>query len=80
MIPPDVDLAARVAEVLDARVRPALAADGVGVEVLGVEAGTVRLRLTGAASGCPASAWLIVAGVEAELRRVAGVERLEVPP
>jgi Fe-S cluster biogenesis protein NfuA len=79
MIPPETDLVARVAEAL-ARVRPALAADGVGVELLGVEAGTVRVRLTGGASGCPASMWVILTGVEAELRRVAGVERLEVPP
>jgi Fe-S cluster biogenesis protein NfuA len=67
----------RVEEALDARARPALAMDGVGVEVLGVEGGTARVRLTGRASGCPASAWAVLAGIEAELRR-AGVERLEV--
>ena len=72
------ELTAQVAEVLEARVRPALAMDGVGVELLGVEGGTVRVRLTGAASGCPASTWAVLAGIESEVRRVRGVERLAV--
>jgi Fe-S cluster biogenesis protein NfuA len=72
------EMVRRVREVIEARVRPALAMDGVGVELLGVEAGTVRVRLTGGASSCPASTWAVVAGIESEVRRVAGVERLVV--
>ena len=38
------------------RLRPALAAHGGAVELVGVEDGLVRLRLAGSCDGCPSSA------------------------
>jgi Fe-S cluster biogenesis protein NfuA len=48
------DCAARVAAALD-RVRPQLKAHGGDVDLLGLEEGTVRLRLRGSCHGCPSS-------------------------
>ena len=42
----------KVEQVL-AEIRPHLEADGGGVELVDIEEGTVKLRLTGACSGCP---------------------------
>jgi Fe-S cluster biogenesis protein NfuA len=50
-----LDLEARVRQALEG-VRPALRAHGGNVEMLGVEGGTVRLRLLGSCDGCPSSA------------------------
>ena len=47
------DLTARVERVLDRTVRPWLARHGGDVEVLDVEGGTVRVRMTGGCAGCP---------------------------
>ncbi len=62
-------------------VLPALQMDGAGVEVLGVEAGVVRVRLSGTCSSCPATVRAVIMGIEDELRRrVPGVEYLEAVP
>ena len=49
------DLLAKINEVIDAQVRPALAGDGGGLEILGVEDNTVRVRYQGACGSCPSS-------------------------
>ncbi len=49
-------------------VRPYIHSHGGTVEVLGVERGVVRLRLSGACSGCTASAITLRDGVETALR------------
>jgi Fe-S cluster biogenesis protein NfuA len=47
------------------KIRPALERDGGGVELVDVEEdGTVRVRLTGACSGCPMSQMTLKQGVE----------------
>ena len=75
------DLHERVARVVNETVLPALQMDGTGVDVLGVEDGVVRVRLTGACSGCPGSVQVIVRGIEEELRRhIPEVEYLEAVP
>jgi Fe-S cluster biogenesis protein NfuA len=75
------ELRARVARVVAEEVLPALAMDGAGVEVVGVDAGVVQVRLSGTCGGCPASARAVIMGVEEELRRrVPGVEYLEAVP
>jgi Fe-S cluster biogenesis protein NfuA len=49
-------------------VRPYIAEHGGDVEVLGVESGVVRLRLTGACSGCTSASETLRHGVEQALR------------
>jgi Fe-S cluster biogenesis protein NfuA len=52
-----------------ARVRPALQADGGDVELVEVtEDGTVKLKLTGACSGCPMSTMTLKQGIERVLK------------
>lgn len=47
-----------------ARIRPALQADGGGVELVDVSDGIVSVRLTGACGGCPMAAMTLRSGVE----------------
>ena len=60
---------AKIRETLDKEIRPNLQADGGDVELVGVgEDGVVKLRLTGACSGCPFSAMTLAIGVEKRLK------------
>lgn len=75
----------RVAEVLD-QIRPALQADGGDVELVDVEDGVVKVKLTGACAGCPMSQMTLKMGIEAhlkklipEVKRVEGVD-MPMPP
>ncbi len=45
-------------------IRPQLQADGGNVELVDVSDGTVKVRLTGACSGCPMAAMTLKEGVE----------------
>jgi Fe-S cluster biogenesis protein NfuA len=51
------------------KVRPALMADGGNVELVDVEDGVVKVRLTGACSGCPMSQMTLKMGIERLLKR-----------
>src|SRR5262245_9328310 len=51
----DPVLLGRINELLDDRVRPALAGDGGGLEVLGLEGKTLMIRYQGACGSCPSS-------------------------
>lgn len=51
------------------KVRPALMADGGNVELIEVEDGVVKVRLTGACSGCPMSQMTLKLGIERHLRK-----------
>ena len=51
-----------------ARIRPALKADGGDVELLDVEGGVVRVRLTGACGGCPMATMTLRNGIERILK------------
>jgi Fe-S cluster biogenesis protein NfuA len=57
----------RVEAVL-AEVRPSLQADGGDVELVDVSDGVVKLRLTGACSGCPMSTMTLRDGIERILK------------
>jgi Fe-S cluster biogenesis protein NfuA len=75
------ELKKRVEEALRVEVAPALELDGMRIEVLEVTNGVARVRLGGACSGCPASIWTIINGIEQELRqRIPEVEYLEAVP
>ncbi len=59
---------ARILELLDEEIRPALAQDGGDVEYVGFVDGVVHLRMTGACGSCPSSVATLKNGIEALLR------------
>ncbi len=60
------------------KVRPALQADGGDVELVDVEDGVVKLRLTGACGGCPMASLTLKNGIEVALKdEIPSVERVE---
>jgi Fe-S cluster biogenesis protein NfuA len=65
-----VPLEARVRGALD-EVRPYLKTHGGGVELLGIDAGVVRLQLQGSCSGCPSSAVTLKHAVEEAIHKAA---------
>jgi Fe-S cluster biogenesis protein NfuA len=72
-----VPLAARVETALD-EVRPYLRSHGGGVELLGIDAGVVHLRLEGACNGCPSSSATLRSAVDDAIQRAApDVQRIE---
>ena len=50
------------------KIRPHLQADGGDVELVDVQDGVVRVRLTGACSGCPMSTMTLRQGIERVLK------------
>ena len=63
----ELDATTQVEEALD-EVRPYIHSHGGEVELLGVEQGVVRLRLSGACQGCAASAMTLQRGIEGALK------------
>ena len=51
-----------------ADIRPALQADGGDVELVDVDDGVVKVKLTGACAGCPMSAITLQMGIEQRLK------------
>lgn len=51
----DPEVLAKINHLLDDRVRPALAGDGGGLEVMGLEGKTLYIRYQGACGSCPSS-------------------------
>jgi len=64
----DAEVVARIKEVLDTRVRPAVAQDGGDITFEGFKDGIVYLRMQGACSGCPSATATLKQGVENLLR------------
>ncbi|MBS3819826.1 NifU family protein [bacterium] len=59
------------------KVRPALQADGGDVELVEVEDGVVKVKLTGACGGCPMSQMTLKMGIERHLKKeVPGVKEV----
>lgn len=58
----------RVEKALD-KIRPSLQRDGGNVELVEVEDGVVKVRLTGACGGCPMSQMTLKNGIEAVLKK-----------
>ena len=63
------ELLKQINEILDTRVRPALAGDGGGLEVLGLQGNTVKIRYQGACGSCPTSISGTLQAIEALLQR-----------
>ncbi len=51
------------------KIRPSLQRDGGNVELVEVEDGVVKVRLTGACGGCPMSQMTLKNGIEAVLKK-----------
>ncbi len=58
----------KVQAVMD-KIRPMLQADGGDVELVDVENGIVKVRLTGACKGCPMSQMTLKNGIERLLKK-----------
>lgn len=66
--PEDADIVAQIRELLDSRVRPAVAGDGGDIVYRGFHEGVVSLRMKGACSGCPSSTATLKHGIESLLK------------
>ena len=64
----DGDIVAQIKELLDTRVRPAVAQDGGDITFHGFERGVVYLHMQGACAGCPSSTLTLKMGIENLLR------------
>lgn len=51
------------------KIRPALMADGGNVELIDVDDGVVKVKLTGACGGCPMSQMTLKMGIERMLKQ-----------
>jgi Fe-S cluster biogenesis protein NfuA len=66
--PEDADIVAQIRELIDTRVRPAVANDGGDIVYRGFDAGKVYLQMQGACSGCPSSTATLKNGIEQLLK------------
>lgn len=65
---PDSEIVGQIKELLDTRVRPAVAQDGGDITFHGFERGVVYLHMKGACAGCPSSTLTLKMGIENLLR------------
>lgn len=65
---PDAAIVAQIKELLDTRVRPAVAQDGGDITFHGFDRGVVYLHMQGACAGCPSSTLTLKMGIENLLR------------
>jgi len=76
--PADAEIVAQIRELIETRVRPAVAQDGGDIVYRGFRDGRVYLALHGACSGCPSSTMTLKNGIESLLRHyVPEVEAVE---
>ncbi|MGB0658714.1 MAG: NifU family protein [Mangrovicoccus sp.] len=75
----DGEIVVQIKELLDTRVRPAVAQDGGDITFHGFERGVVYLHMQGACAGCPSSTLTLKMGIENLLRHYIP-EVLEVRP
>ena len=64
----DSEVVAQIKELLETRVRPAVAQDGGDIIFQGFDQGVVYLHMQGACSGCPSSTATLKHGIENMLR------------
>jgi Fe-S cluster biogenesis protein NfuA len=76
----DSEIVAEIKQLLDSRIRPAVAQDGGDIlfDAFDEETGVLSLRMRGACAGCPSSSATLKAGVEQMMRHyVPEVTRVE---
>jgi Fe-S cluster biogenesis protein NfuA len=66
--PADADVVAQIKELLETRIRPAVANDGGDIAYRGFRDGVVYLTMQGACSGCPSSTATLKQGIEGLLK------------
>ncbi|WP_420142684.1 NifU family protein [Sphingomonas sp.] len=66
--PGDADIVAQIKDLIETRVRPAVANDGGDIVYRGFDRGTVYLAMHGACSGCPSSTATLKQGIEQLLK------------
>lgn len=66
--PADADIVAQIKDLIETRVRPAVANDGGDIVYRGYRGGTVFLALHGACQGCPSSSMTLKNGIEGLLK------------
>jgi len=64
----DADIISQINELLETRVRPAVAQDGGDIVFHGFDAGVVYLSMRGSCAGCPSSTATLKMGIENMLR------------
>jgi Fe-S cluster biogenesis protein NfuA len=66
--PADAEIVDQIRDLIETRVRPAVANDGGDIVYRGFDRGTVYLRMQGACSGCPSSSATLKNGIEQLLK------------
>lgn len=66
--PADLDITDQIRDLIETRVRPAVANDGGDIVYRGFREGVVYLAMQGACSGCPSSAATLKNGIESLIR------------
>lgn len=66
--PADADVIDQIKDLIETRVRPAVARDGGDIVYRGFQRGTVYLAMHGACSGCPSSTATLKNGIETLLK------------
>ncbi len=66
--PAQADVVEQIKELLETRVRPAVASDGGDIRYRGFKDGVVYLQMQGACSGCPSSTATLKQGIEGLLK------------
>ena len=61
---PDSEIVKKITDLLDTRVRPAVAQDGGDITFQSFEEGVVYLHMQGACAGCPSSTMTLKMGIE----------------
>jgi Fe-S cluster biogenesis protein NfuA len=62
------EIEARIKNILDTQIRPAVAMDGGDVVFVSYEGGVVKLSMQGACGGCPSATMTLRQGIESRLR------------
>lgn len=76
--PEDADIIEQIKELIETRVRPAVAQDGGDIAYKGYKDGRLYLSMHGACSGCPSSTVTLKRGIESLIRHyVPEVETVE---
>ena len=76
--PADADIVDQIKELIETRVRPAVAQDGGDIVYRGYKDGTLYLGMQGACQGCPSSAITLKRGIEGLIKHyVPEVEAVE---